>query len=58
MKTNKWIEKKRIESKKLLEEADKARLESNFCDIDALEQYVYNKAVLDLLEELEKVRRP
>jgi hypothetical protein len=51
-----WIKNKRKEAKKLLKEADEARQKSNFCDIDALEQYVYNQAVLDLIKEIEGLK--
>lgn len=48
-----WIRTKREEAKKARDEADIARAESGYSDIDALEQFSFNEGVLDTLEELE-----
>lgn len=56
-----WIKERRAESKKSFHEAEEAREESQYTDIDALEQSVYNEAVLDTINDLgellDKLRR-
>lgn len=50
-----WIKETRDESQKLLQEAEKARDDSDYSDIDALEQSAYNEGVLETLRQLEEI---
>lgn len=47
-----WAKRKREEASDLYEEAEESRVESEYTDIDALEQSVYNQAVMDVTTEL------
>lgn len=53
MTLSQWIEQKKLIAFELFEEAEKGREESEYTNIDALEQSVYNDAVLDTLIALE-----
>jgi predicted transglutaminase-like protease len=53
----KWIKAQLKEARKELKLADKARDESDYTDIDALEQYCYNDGVIDTLIELRSLLR-
>jgi outer membrane PBP1 activator LpoA protein len=57
-----WIDAQLKEAKKYRDEADAAREESNYTDIDALEQARYNEGVINVLtglkEELKKGLKP
>ncbi len=53
----KWIKKELKDARKELKAADKARDESDYQDIDALEQYCYNDGVITTLIELRSLLR-
>ena len=48
----KWVEQKIDQAQQLFDEAEDARDESDYTDIDALEQSCYNDGVVTVLSEL------
>lgn len=50
-----WAEEQSDEANGLYESAEAARQESDFTDVDALEQSCYNEGVLDTLESLRRL---
>ena len=50
-----WIKETREEAQKLLQEANKEREDSEYTDIDALEQSAYNEGVIETLRQLEEI---
>ena len=53
----KWLNDKLKDARKESKAADKARDESDYRDIDAMEQYYYNDGVIDTLIELRTLLR-